>query len=62
MTIAKASPIKSICYNSNIPRQESTSSVESPLEVIKQTLASGEDILISGFGKSSVRVNGLRGM
>ena len=51
MTITKASLINAICNNSNIPRQESSSAVESLLEIIKQTLASGEDILISGFGK-----------
>ena len=51
MTITKASLIKSVCNDSNFPKQESTSAVESLLEIIKQTLASGEDILISGFGK-----------
>jgi integration host factor subunit alpha len=51
MTITKASLINAICNNSNIPRQESSSAVESLLEIIKQTLASGENILISGFGK-----------
>ena len=51
MTITKASLINAICNISNIPKQESTSAVESLLEIIKQTLASGEDILISGFGK-----------
>jgi len=29
--------------------------VESLLEIIKQTLESGEDVLISGFGKFCVR-------
>ena len=51
MTITKTSLINSICNISNIPKQESISAVESLLEIIKQALASGEDILISGFGK-----------
>ena len=51
MAITKTSLINSVCNNSNVPKQESTSAVESLLEIIKQTLASGEDILISGFGK-----------
>ena len=51
MTITKASLINSICNNSNVPKQESISAVESLLEIIKQTLESGEDVLISGFGK-----------
>ena len=51
MTITKASLINSICNNSSLPKQEATSAVESLLEIIKQTLESGEDVLISGFGK-----------
>ena len=51
MTITKSSLIDSICNTANLLRQESISAVESLLEIIKQTLASGEDILISGFGK-----------
>ena len=51
MTITKASLINAICNNSSLPKQESSSAVESLLEIIKQTLVSGEDVLISGFGK-----------
>ena len=51
MTITKASLINAICNNSSLPRQESSSAVESLLEIIKRTLASGEDVMISGFGK-----------
>ena len=51
MTITKSSLINAICNNSSLPKQESSSAVESLLEIIKQTLVSGEDILISGFGK-----------
>ena len=55
MTITKASLIKSICNTSKVPRQESTSRVESLFEKIKRTLASGEDVMISGFGKFYVK-------
>ena len=55
MTITKASLIKSVCNISNLPKQISTSAVESLLEIIKRTLESGEDILISGFGKFTVK-------
>ena len=51
MTRNKASLINSIWNNSNLPKQESISVVESLLEIIKRTLESGEDVLISGFGK-----------
>ncbi len=36
-------------------KQKSTSAVESLLEIIKLTLKSGEDVLISGFGKFCVK-------
>jgi integration host factor subunit alpha len=51
MTITKAGLINAICNTSNLPTQESISVVESLLEIIKRTLASGEDVMISGFGK-----------
>ena len=51
MTITKSSLMKSIYNTANLPTQESMSVVESLLEIIKQTLESGEDVLISGFGK-----------
>jgi integration host factor subunit alpha len=55
MTITKASLIKSICNTSNLPNQESSSAVESLFEIIKRTLESGEDVMISGFGKFYVK-------
>jgi integration host factor subunit alpha len=55
MTINKASLINSIHNNSDFEKQEATSAVESLLEIIKKTLESGKDILISGFGKFIVK-------
>ena len=55
MNITKASLMKSVCNNSNLPKRESISTVEALLETIKRTLASGEDVLISGFGKFCVK-------
>ena len=55
MSITKADIINSICKNSDLKKQKSTSAVESLLEIIKQTLESGEDLLISGFGKFYVK-------
>ena len=51
MTINKASLINSIHNNSDFEKQESTSAFEALLEIIKKTLESGEDVLISRFGK-----------
>lgn len=55
MTITKASLIKSISDTANFSKQKSSTVVESLLEIIKQTLESGEDVLISGFGTFSVK-------
>ena len=55
MTITKASLINSVCSTTDFVKQESSSVVESLLEIIKSTLASGEDVLVSGFGKFCVK-------
>ena len=44
--------------NFNIPKTRSLKLVESILEIIKSTLESGEDVLISGFGKFYMKVKG----
>jgi integration host factor subunit alpha len=36
------------------PQKKSTELVEQLIEIIKSTLASGEDVLVSGFGKFCV--------
>jgi integration host factor subunit alpha len=55
VTITKTKLIESICKESKLPKQESISTFESLLEIIKRTLESGEDLLISGFGKFVVK-------
>jgi integration host factor subunit alpha len=55
MTITKANLIDSIYNNLDLQKQESRIIVESLLEIIKRTLESGEDVLISGFGKFCVK-------
>ena len=55
MPITKADIINSIYHNLDLQKQESTIIVESLLEIIKRTLESGEDVLISGFGKFCVK-------
>ena len=55
MTITKAYLIDSIHNHSDLQKQKSSSTVESLLEIIKHTLESGEDVLISGFGKFCVK-------
>ena len=55
MTLTKADLINSMYNHVGLSKTTSTRVVESLLEIIKESLESGEDILISGFGKFSVR-------
>ncbi|MCP4579574.1 MAG: integration host factor subunit alpha [Deltaproteobacteria bacterium] len=55
MSITKSKLIELICKNSNFSKKEATTTIESLLETIKKTLESGEDLLISGFGKFTVK-------
>ena len=55
MTVTKAKLIEHLYRNHDLTREESSITIESLFEIIKHTLESGEDILISGFGKFCVR-------
>ena len=55
MSLTKASIIQYIAQETGSPKHLSSHAVERLLEIIKNTLASGEDVLISGFGKFCVR-------
>jgi len=54
MTLTKAALIEKIAESNGFPKNRATETVESILEIIKSTLESGEDVLISGFGKFCV--------
>jgi integration host factor subunit alpha len=55
MALTKIQIVKSVQNQTGFPRNRSLEIVETLLEIIKRTLASGEDVMISGFGKFSVR-------
>jgi len=55
MTLTKIQIVESIHNQIGLPKNKSTDIVETLLEIIKSTLASGEDVLISGFGKFCVK-------
>jgi len=55
MTLTKADIIDTIYNQLDVPKTRSTQVVESLIEIIKKTLESGEDVLISGFGKFCVK-------
>jgi len=55
MTLTKADLIDSIQKNHDLPRLKCSQVVETVLEIIKDRLENGEDILVSGFGKFCVK-------
>ena len=60
MSLTKANLIDSVSREMTFHRSYSTHIVESLLEIIKHTLESGEDVLISGFGKFSIKDKNMR--
>ena len=55
MTLTKAQIIEEIRHRNGFTRIQSIEAVETLLEIIKNTLESREDVLISGFGRFCVR-------
>jgi integration host factor subunit alpha len=55
MSLTKADLVESICKKCGYSRAKSVELVESTLETIKMSLESGEDVLLSGFGKFCVQ-------
>ena len=55
MSVTKANIVDSICNHCGCSKTQSIDLMESILETIKMTLESGEDVLISGFGKFCVK-------
>ena len=54
-TLTKAHIIDAVAESNGYTRKKSIETVETVLELIKRFLESGEDVLISGFGKFSVK-------
>ena len=55
MALTKAQIVHSIHHRLGFARGRSTELVETMLEIIKKKLETGEDVLISGFGKYCVK-------
>jgi integration host factor subunit alpha len=55
MPCTKAHVVNSIRNHLHIPKDRCIEVVESLLEIVKQTLANGDDVMVSGFGKFSVK-------
>jgi integration host factor subunit alpha len=55
MTLTKAHIVESLQNHLGLTRKKSVETVETLLGIVKNTLASGDDVLISGFGKLCVK-------
>ena len=60
MALTKEKLINRLQIQVGLSKQESRAVVERVLDIIKDTLSGGEDLLISGFGKFSVRQKNAR--
>ena len=60
MALTKEALVQSVCWATDLRKCDAAKTVESLLEIVKSTLASGEDVLISGFGKFCVKDKGKR--
>jgi integration host factor subunit alpha len=56
MALTKNDIVEAVTKEIGFPKNQSVELIEILLELVKKTLASGEDVLISGFGKFSVKV------
>ena len=55
MALTKIQIVESIQNQIGFPKNKSSEIVETLLEIIKRTLASGEDVLVAGFGRFCVK-------
>jgi integration host factor subunit alpha len=55
MTLTKVQIVEAICNQIGFSKNKSSEVVETLLEIIKSRLVSGEDVLISNFGKFCVK-------
>ncbi len=55
MTLTKAHIVENLFAKNIFTKTESAQVIDTLFEIIKNTLEKGEDVLISGFGKFSVK-------
>ena len=54
-TLTKARIVEAVIETNGYTRKKSIETIETLLEIIKRSLESGEDVMISGFGKFCVK-------
>jgi len=60
MTLTKSDIMNSVKSQLDLSHKQSSDLVESLLETIKKTLESGDDVMISGFGKFRIKEKATR--
>ncbi|MEW5914155.1 MAG: integration host factor subunit alpha [Thermodesulfobacteriota bacterium] len=55
MALTKENIINQVYETTQLPKNRAREVVETTLELMKATLANGEDLLVSGFGKFMVK-------
>ncbi len=55
MTLTKSNIIDVVAAGTDYSRKKASDTVETVLDIIKSSLSSGDDVLISGFGKFCVK-------
>ena len=60
MALTKADIVELIAEQNGFTKNQSIEIVQTLIQIIKSTLASGDDVLVSGFGRFCVRNKGLR--
>jgi integration host factor subunit alpha len=60
MALTKADIVDVVSNELGFSKRQSINIVDSLLEIIKDSLASGDDVLVSGFGKFCIKEKGAR--
>jgi len=60
MTLTRAQMVEAIQNENGFTKKQSEESVEILIEIIRKTLESGEDVLLTGFGKFCVKEKAVR--
>ena len=55
MTLTKANIVEAVAKQIGYTKNQSVNMIETLLELIKRSLESGEEVLVSGFGKFCVK-------
>jgi integration host factor subunit alpha len=55
MTLTKSHIVEAVYQELGLPKNQCTELVETLLEIVKNSLEDGENVLISGFGKFCVK-------